>query len=285
MTLARTEAALWQWSQALPAEVYDVRAVPEDGGRAVLRRLGAADLAGCAAWLRHMNASGHHIYGRPLDARHVLVDDLCVDGLTALERAHRVSAVVETSPWNHQAWVTIAPSPVPARTASAVARLLAARFHGDSGAASAVQVGRMPGFANRKPAHQRGDGSFPWSRLLRAAPTVDPAGSSLIADVAEFDASCSNPPAPRRGGAVVATTPGAEWREAARRIAGRLPPGTILDRSRVDAAIARRLLARGASEARALEVVLAGPRAAAMGASSAFRYATRTVRAAAAALD
>jgi hypothetical protein len=278
-----TAWALTQWAAALPAESYDVRLVPVGGGRATLRRFDAQTLARSAGWLRAMNAGRHHVYGRPLDERHVLVDDLDVDGLALLQAAHRAAAVVETSPGCHQAWVTLSSGPVPPLLAAAAARQLARDLGGDPGAASASQVGRLPGLANRKGLHERRDGSYPWARLRHAAAAVDPAGAGLLASLAPTVASAQG----GRGAVgtprtcLAAASPLDEWREAARRIAERLPPGAALDRSRVDAAVAARLLQRGAGECRTLAVVLAGEKAGELPHDQAQRYAARTVAAAA----
>lgn len=287
MTAAVTANVLRRWALALPSELYDIRLVPEEGGSPTLRRLNATALERCAGWLRHANAQGYHVYGRPLATQHVLLDDLCPDSLEQLRTTHHVAAVVETSPWSYQAWVTVAPEPLDTPLASAVARLLARTHGADRGAASAVQVGRLPGLTNRKDRHQRADGSYPWTRLLHASAGVAPRGPELIRTamaeltVPETGLGPSGASQPRRG--LRAASPSQEWQEAARRIAERLPAGVSLDRSRVDAAIARRLLARGVSEAHVLAVVSAGPKAAELSHVAARTYVERTVRAARAA--
>lgn len=287
MTAALTANALRRWAAALPAALYDVRLLPADGGRPMLRRLDAAALERSAGWFRHANTQGYHVYGRPLAPQHVLLDDLCPDSLAQLHAEHQVAAVVETSPWSYQAWVTVTQELLDTTLASAVARLLARTYGADQGAASAVQVGRLPGLTNRKDRHQRSDGSYPWTRLLHAAAGVDHGGAELLRNaMAELPKSAAELQLqrecrPRLG--LQAASPGEEWQEAARRIAARLPAGVSLDRSRVDAAIARRLLARGANEDRVLAVVLSGPKAAELSGVAARHYAERTLRAAVAA--
>lgn len=285
MSASLTEWSLARWAAALPAESYDVRLVPASGGRPTLRRLDAAALGRSAGWLRAMDAAGHHVYGRPLDARHVLVDDLDADGLAALQRAHTPAAVVQTSPGCHQAWVTVSAGKVEPPLATAVARELARQLSGDPGAASYCQLGRLPGLANRKAVHERSDGTFPWARLLRASPGVDLAGMQLLAQL-----SLPPPAAVASGHAAVGTrtlgltlaaaSSREEWQEASRRIAAWLPVGTVLDRSRVDLAVARRLLARGATWSRAVDVVLASDRTHGLSRRQALHYAERTVAAA-----
>ena len=288
MTAALTTRALERWAAALPAAFYDIRLVAEEGGNALLRRFDARALAKSAGWLRHMNAAGAHGYGRPADPRHVMVDDIDEDALDALRAAHAVAAVIETSPHNHQAWVTVSAGPVEPAVAAMAARLLAARYDGDAGAASAVQVGRLPGLKNLKEIHCRADGRQPWTLLLHAHACVNPAGPALLAEaeaaLARTHADMSRPVLPqRRRTALARTDATAEWQEAARRVAAQLPAGAALDRSRVDAAMARRLLARGADRDRVVAAVLAGSKAQGLLPAAARRYAERTVAAAGAA--
>ena len=286
----RTRAAIAAWCRTLPAAAYDLRLLPSGGGPAVLRRFDAAALTAVSPWLRAMNAAGHHVLARPLAARHVLVDDLDPDALDQLRRHHRPAAVVETSKANHQAWITLGEAdPLPV-VASAAARLLAARFGGDPGAASAVQVGRLPGFTNRKFRHERADGSYPYVLLRAARGGVCQGAEHLLAearDLASSDRRSSPVAVP--GGAdrqhlrrfLGLRSPAIEHAEAARRIASSLPPGALLDRSRADAAIARRLLERGATAEAVAAVIAAGPKAAAMPDAEAAGYVVRTMRAAA----
>ena len=282
MSASLTAWALGRWTAALPAELYDVRLVPAGGGRATLRRFDAEALVRCTGWLRAMNAAGHHVYGRPLDGRHVLVDDLGAGSLATLQGRHRPAAVVESSPGSHQVWVTVSAERIEPPLATAAARRLARELGGDPGAASGGQVGRLPGFTNLKPLHERPDGTYPWARLRYAAAAVDPGGAALLAGLAPTIA-----PHHGRDAAVGTSTPGLtaasardEWREAARRIAERLPAGVALDRSRVDAAVAVRLLRRGADPRQVLTVVLAGEKASDLPSEQARRYAARTVEAA-----
>lgn len=279
MSASLTAWALGRWTAALPAELYDVRLVPAGGGRATLRRFDAEALVRCTGWLRAMNAGGHHVYGRPLDGRHVLVDDLGAGSLATLQGRHRPAAVVESSPGCYQVWVTVSAERIEPPLATAAARRLARELGGDPGAASGGQVGRLPGFTNRKPLHERPDGTYPWARLRHAAAWVDPAGTALLAELALMTVPDYGMPAARgaseRG--LARASAQSEWREAAKRIASRLPAGASVDRSRVDAAVALRLLQRGADPRRALEVVLGGEKACDLSPEQAQRYATRTV--------
>ena len=281
----RTASALGRWCAALPAETYDVRSVEAGCDRALLRHFSAAQLMGSVAWLRRMNAQGWHVYARPCAHRHVLVDDLDADGLDTLRAGHRIAAVVETSPHNHQAWVTVSATEVAPAGAAAVARRLAAQFGGDGGATGRGQVGRLPGFTNRKPIHERG-GLHPFALLRCAGAVVDPAGAALVrAAASEVEAEAA--PAQMGPGAtprVRCRAPEVEAAEALAWVRASLPPGVAVDRSRVDHAMAVRLLRRGADAACVGAALLAGERATSMPVREAERYAARTLAAASKAL-
>lgn len=278
MSAALTLRAVERWVLALGAETYDVRLVHEGGNRAILRRVAGTELLRWTGWLRAMNAQGFHVFGRPLAPRYVMLDDLGPDELAHLRRCHDLAAVLETSPANHQAWITLSDGLVEPAVGSAAARLLAARFGADPGAANSSQVGRLPGFTNRKQIHRRHDGSLPWVRLLHAEPHVDAAGAAVLREVIELPLE----EAIRfRSGAHAADIGEAEWLEAARRVAATLPDGTVVDRSRVDAAIAKRQLRRGISSTVIEQIILSGSKARSVPHERAVAYARRTVAAAA----
>jgi hypothetical protein len=290
----RTRAAVLRWAAALPADRYLIAAIPAEAEALVHRRLlTIEELDRALGWLRWLNSNNHHIVGRPWDARHVLVDDLSPVALEAMLGRHQPAAIVESSPQNFQAWVTVTAAPVLPAVAGVAARLLAARHGGDRGAASPCQPGRICGFTNRKPHCRLGSGLFPFAVLRHAdGPVVDPAGAEVLAVAAQLAAE----PPPRRASQIGTYALGKSGRQLIRRdaaaehaaaishIAATLPPGAVLDRSRADHAAARRLLARGMSVAETVGVVLAGERARGMPATSAAAYAKRTVEAALAAL-
>ena len=295
--LSRTEAALAAWAAALPAAAYLIALVPADGVgglRPERRRWTREQLLEAAGWLRQRNAAGCHTYGRPDDPRHLLLDDLTAEGLDALRAAHRVAAIVRTSPLSFQAWITVSEGPVPRPIATAAARLLAARHGGDRGAADSAHLGRLPGLCNRKPSRRRADGGHPWVHLLWAQAGVDPGGAALLAEaVARSTAPLRARPGGGREAAVPLSPPARppRWRplwrlpadehargEAALRAV--LPNGTLLDRSRLDWAVARRLLRQGAPEAFVGAVVESGAKAAGLRPAQRGAYAARTVAAA-----
>ena len=134
-------------------------------------------------WLRARNAELGGVYVRPMDRRISILDDLSTDQIKRLEELYFTPAVVlETSPNNFQAWVRLlppeAPEPSP-EVATHVSRALLKSFGGDAGAVGAERFGRMPGFLNRKPKHDR-KGRAPWVTLRAATGALAAAGRNLI---------------------------------------------------------------------------------------------------------
>lgn len=272
-----TRLAVQRWMAALPSPAYDLRLLPPGPERPVCRMLSAGQVLGCLGWIRARNAAGAHVYCRPASTAHLLVDDLDPDGVAALAERHRIAAVVETSPWNHQCWVTVGAEPIPAALAAAAARLLCRRFAGDPGAAGARQLGRLVGTTNRKDRHERADGSYPYVVLRQAQAGVDPAAPKLLAEAEVMLRTAV--PLPGSSVAVNAMTR-AEAAAGAAWLARVLLAGTALDRSRADLAIVRRVLRRGGDPDFARSVVLAGAKAQEMPEAAAQAYAARTVSAA-----
>ncbi|MFC7739297.1 DNA-primase RepB domain-containing protein [Roseomonas sp. GCM10028921] len=285
----RTRDAVLGWARALPAERYLITAVPagpEAGSVAHKRFLTVADLERALPWLAHLNSAGHHIVGRPWATQHVLVDDLTASSLDGLARWCPPAAVVESSPGSLQAWITIADEPVEPAHADAVARHLATRFGGDRFAARASQSGRVPGYTCRKKKRFNPQRGYPFA-LLRSArgPFVEPAAAALLEEVRATRRQVTGVvPGPRpdthRPTLLRLGDPTDEHAEAVAHLAATLPPGTPIDRSRADYAIALRLLARGLSVSEAVSVVLAGDKARCLGTATAETYARRTVEAA-----
>ncbi|WP_408901593.1 DNA-primase RepB domain-containing protein [Pararoseomonas indoligenes] len=223
--------------------------------------------------------------GRPVDPRHVLIDDLHPDALSALRRHHRPAAVVASSPGSLQAWITISETPVDPALADAAAKVLARRYGGDLCAARASQLGRIPGFTNRKPRHlSRETGLWPYSRLICAdGPIFCPGGAALLQEASVIQDGRRPEPTRLIGKQLASSSgrsPAAEHAAGMERLMSILPAGGTLDRSRVDFAIARRLASRGASIEQIVLVVLSGERASSMVPGAAQDYAQRTARAA-----
>lgn len=137
-------------------------------------------------WMQQRNANKGGIYVRPMDRRITLLDDLRGDQIKRLKDLNFApAAVLETSANNHQAWIRILPpdSPEPSREAATlISRSLTKSFGGDPAAVGAERFGRLPGFVNRKPKHDR-QGRGPWVTLKEAAGAVAAAGRSLLARI------------------------------------------------------------------------------------------------------
>jgi hypothetical protein len=106
-------------------------------------------------WLKHENANGQDIFvtqAKDIDRALILVDDLEVGQIESM-RARKVSpaCVIETSPGNYQAWVSLGMEPMPKGQRKIVAAKFAQEFGGDPACADANHFGRLAGFTNRKP--------------------------------------------------------------------------------------------------------------------------------------
>ena len=282
--IARSQLA--RWMSALPSPCYDVAVVPAlpNHGPVLRRRFDAVELMKALPWLRRENLHSH-VYARPSASRHILLDDLTPAAAARLGVKHHIAAIVETSPMNLQAWITVSAHPVPMALATAAAKLLAARYGGDPGSADARHLGRMVGFINRKPKHEHPHhpGGFPWVQLRRAAGGVCPNGAALLAEAqARIHPVSGESMAPLGLGprsalaADDAPLRAARWREG---LAAALPAGQRLDRSRADYSVAAHLLRAGAGPDVAAEVLRGGDRARGLLPDQGERYVRRTVEA------
>lgn len=118
--------------------------------------------------LRGRNAGGQDIYIRPLPdpgaGSIVLLDDLDREKLNTLAEHVKPALTVETSPGNYQAWVRVGTDLTPGEH-TALAKRMAERFGADRGCADWAHVGRLAGFANRKPKHAQADGKHHFCRV------------------------------------------------------------------------------------------------------------------------
>jgi hypothetical protein len=123
---------------------------------------------GLIGFLKFKNANGSDIYitqATGVDRALILVDDLDLSKVRRMEEfGVGPSCVVETSPGNLQAWVSLGESPMPRAQRKIVASFFAKRFNGDPASADAVHYGRLAGFTNRKPQHLR-NGMYPYAVL------------------------------------------------------------------------------------------------------------------------
>jgi hypothetical protein len=115
---------------------------------------------------------GENLYYTPLSDKkhHILIDDMNREKLERLIRdGYRPAVVLESSPGNYQAIITV-PKLGTAHDKDVGNRLSDAlnREYGDPKLSGAIHPHRAPGYENRKPKHQREDGSYPEVRLLKA---------------------------------------------------------------------------------------------------------------------
>ncbi len=135
-------------------------------------------------WLRFQNMNGRNIFIRPKGEHQLsLIDDLKIDGIGALKTAgFNPALVVQTSSGNFQAWLNHGVT-LPKDLSTAVARALAEKFGGDTGAADWRHFGRLSGFSNRKEKYRQADGLFPFVRLMEANQAVYPKAAEFVAEV------------------------------------------------------------------------------------------------------
>ncbi len=189
MTSGATTSAVRQQVAAMGCELFEVGVFrPETAGTdaSMLLRVWNPDtLLRAVPWLQLQNQAGRHIYIRPKGEHNLsLVDDLTSDAVTAMDRdGFHPAVVVETSPFNFQAWLKH-PEPLDKQLSTATARTLAERFGGDVGAADWRHFGRLSGFENRKPQYQDvTTGLYPLVRLIEAEGKVYPRADRFLAIV------------------------------------------------------------------------------------------------------
>jgi hypothetical protein len=151
------------------SKVFEVGIFDASRSRMENRIWDAENIENSLGWLKRMNAKGSEIYIRPWSEHQLsLVDDLSASAIQRMQVTGFEPAVVtETSPGNFQAWLNHG-RVLPNNLSTAVARRLAADFGGDAKAADWRHYGRLAGFTNRKPQHQREDGKFPFVNLVEA---------------------------------------------------------------------------------------------------------------------
>ena len=195
---------------ALPAEQWQVRLIPDslhDDLPIISPVYSTGQLIGAVGFLRYKNRNGYHAYARPMTNRHVLIDDLDQDALDQLERDQLGRAVaVQTSKGNYQAWITVSEDEISSQIATKTARLLAERYHGDSGSADYCHLGRLPGFTNRKEIHWTETG-YPFTKFNRPVKLgAALGGAQLLTDAERLPGSRSRPLHSSTHGACAPTT-------------------------------------------------------------------------------
>ncbi|MDQ2843373.1 MAG: RepB family DNA primase [Acidobacteriota bacterium] len=153
--MERTVRAVERQIRAMGCEMFELGLfkpeVRERGPIMIPRTWDADTLVRSVPWLRGENREGRNIFCRPKGEHKLsLIDDLSAAAVMEMKRSGFGPAlVVETSPRNFQAWVKHF-RPLPPELSTAVAKALAAKFGGDTGAADWRHFGRLAGFTNRK---------------------------------------------------------------------------------------------------------------------------------------
>ncbi len=139
-------------------------------------------------WLKHRNATGAHIYIRPvIPGNLVLLDDLSHSALDRMTREGLTPAVVvETSPHNFQAWLRLSDkgSLLSPRAMTYLIRKLANRFHADPNCVDWGHYGRLGGFTNRKLVYRNAQGIFPYVLVRKWHGQVAEAGAFWLEEAA-----------------------------------------------------------------------------------------------------
>jgi hypothetical protein len=174
---------------AMAADVFEVGLYNPDAGPTesvmIPRVWDAETILKSLPWLRHQNRNGRNVYVRPKGEHNLsLVDDLTNDAvLTMSEVGFHPALIVETSPGNFQAWLKH-PERLTKEVGTALARALAEKFGGDSGAADWRHFGRLAGFTNRKAKYcDASTGLYPFVRLIQAEGGVYPEAERFLAGV------------------------------------------------------------------------------------------------------
>lgn len=168
----RTARAVQRQIEAMSCRTFELGLFKPDvhgNGPVMLPRVWDADtLLRSISWLRRENHDGRNIFCRPKGEHSLsLVDDLSSTAVMEMKRAgFEPALVVETSPRNFQAWLNHGRSLHP-ELSTAVAKALAAKFDGDSGAADWRHFGRLAGFTNRKAKYREpSTGLYPFVHII-----------------------------------------------------------------------------------------------------------------------
>lgn len=271
--LLLTADAVRRQIEAMPSPFYRIRLIDSQTRLAMPGRREWSGEQLCAirilSFLRAANGAGHEVYFQPCgfthNAGYILVDlDAAGPGVIQRMRVagHQPCVVVETSPGRLQAWVRVSEQVLAPAVATEVARQLARLYQGDPASAGWLHMGRLAGFANRKPQRQLWPGAPPWVRLRQAQRQTAAGGAALVEAASSRIAAAPQyswlvePPGPQAppSATLHARSVYQAWLEHLR-IRERFPQP---DWSVVDLWIARRALAQGLAVEQVRSVLEAG---------------------------
>jgi RepB DNA-primase from phage plasmid len=176
---------------AMPNEFYLIRLIHAVSRRPAPRKSlwTAQDLARASVVrsLRARNELGFNVYLWPYaedrNAGYIFLD-LDQARPQVLEQmrtsGHEPCIVLQTSPGHLQAWVRVSTTPLEPALATTLGRLLAERYCGDRASTDWRHLGRLAGFANRKPAQCEVRAFPPWVQLLHAEPVLASAAQQSL---------------------------------------------------------------------------------------------------------
>ncbi len=172
-----------KYSDAVGAERYRVTSIKmrEDGSKqtfildkkdGITQGFTPQEIEQRTPEMQRLQRRGENLYYTPLSDKkhHILIDDMNREKLEKLvQDGYKPAAVLESSPGNYQAIITVSKLGT-AHDKDVGNRLSDAlnREYGDPKLSGAIHPHRAPGYENRKPKHQREDGSYPEVRLLKA---------------------------------------------------------------------------------------------------------------------
>ena len=172
-----------RYAEAVGAERYRVTSIKmhADGKKqtfildkkdGVTRGFTPEEIAQRTPEMLRLQRRGENLYYTPLSDQkhHILIDDMDREKLDRLiQDGYQPAVVLESSPGNYQAIITVPKlgtdfdKDVGNRLSDTLNRM-----YGDPKLSGAIHPHRAPGYENRKPKHQREDGSYPEVRLLKA---------------------------------------------------------------------------------------------------------------------
>ena len=172
-----------QYAKAVGAERYRVTSIKmrEDGSKqtfildkrdGVTRGFTPEEIEQRTPEMQRLQRRGENLYYTPLSDKkhHILIDDMNREKLEKLvQDGYQPAVVLESSPGIYQAIITV-PKLGTSHDKDVGNRLSDAlnREYGDPKLSGAIHPHRAPGYENRKPKHQREDGSYPEVRLFKA---------------------------------------------------------------------------------------------------------------------
>jgi hypothetical protein len=164
-----TYQAIEKYLSAFDAAQYRVQIAHSDGKKypPLNFTYSPEQMVKSIGYLKSRNLLGYHIYARPIGYRFILLDDLKREMLAELATV-RPCLLMETSPGNYQAFLTLAQEPANRNEAKNACLQICQQFNGDKASADPDHVGRLPGFTNRKEKYRNEKGLYPFVKLHRS---------------------------------------------------------------------------------------------------------------------